>query len=417
MKKCIAVLLLALAVAFPLLGRGGATSAEAGELELKLIHHFTEMEGAEADAFLEVLETAKSEFADVKFVVEAVQNETLKTKLKTLMAADEVPDLLRFHAAKFAEPFIKAGKHVALDPYLDRKTKSKISAGALSSFTYDGKIYGIPDKVYIGLVYCNTEFFDEYDVEIPEDFDGLIQATKDFKAAGVMPIALSQKDRWPGAIFWEALVARHGGTDVVYEALDGLSYDDPAFLKAARDFRALQDAGAFHQAAAQMAYADANQDFGNRKTAMYINGSWGIGYFKGVEDDLHGNIRLLVMPPNVKGGKGPDHVWGGAGEGWFVGHNTANPERATEVALFMAEQFCVALEGQGLSLTAWKTGVGSDDPLFLRCQEIIGNAKGMCLGWDIMLPPEFVQEYLDNFQAFFMGKKTPEEFVAGLPSQ
>jgi raffinose/stachyose/melibiose transport system substrate-binding protein len=96
-------------------GAQAESAQEGGTIEYKLVHHYTDPQAlSEAKPFNEMLEMLKLEYPQVKLTVEAIDNETLKTKIKTLMAADEVPDLLRFHGTKFAEPFIKAGKHLPI---------------------------------------------------------------------------------------------------------------------------------------------------------------------------------------------------------------------------------------------------------------------------------------------------------------
>jgi ABC-type glycerol-3-phosphate transport system substrate-binding protein len=82
--------------------------------------------------------------------VDATENETFKTKIRTAVAANEAPDIFTYWAGGYMKNFVTAGKLLALDDYLNDGTKDKLLDGTLDNMTFDGKVYGLPHTMDVG---------------------------------------------------------------------------------------------------------------------------------------------------------------------------------------------------------------------------------------------------------------------------
>ncbi len=92
--------------------------------------------------------------------------------------------------------------------------KDTINPGALSIYAYKGKQYGVPwDMGMIGVWY-NKDLFTKAGISAPPATwaDFLADVSK-LKAAGIVPLAIAGKDKWPSMHLWTYLVLRIGGGD------------------------------------------------------------------------------------------------------------------------------------------------------------------------------------------------------------
>ena len=66
------------------------------------------------------------------------------------------------------------------------------------------------------------------------------------KSKGVIPFALGNKSKWPGAQHFVHLSMRLGGGDIFQRALDGkVKFTDPSFIKAGEMLQSMVDKGYF----------------------------------------------------------------------------------------------------------------------------------------------------------------------------
>lgn len=117
-------------------------------------------------------------FPNIELIQETCDNETYKKKLKVLMASDEVPDIMISYGGGFSENFVKAGKVLALDDYLDKFYKEHIDMEQQQNFIFDGKFYGICYANWKGVLYCNTELLEKAAAKVPETYEELLKTCK-----------------------------------------------------------------------------------------------------------------------------------------------------------------------------------------------------------------------------------------------
>ncbi|GAA3329859.1 hypothetical protein GCM10020331_080050 [Ectobacillus funiculus] len=101
------------------------------------------------------------------------------------------------------------------------------------------------------------------------------------KKNGVAPIALGNKDRWTGSLWYMYLADRIGGPEVLNKAINRSgSFEDPALVSAADE---VQKAGKkkAHSIKALMVFLMTKEksEFLNGKAAMYLMGTWELPNF------------------------------------------------------------------------------------------------------------------------------------------
>lgn len=142
-----------------------------------------------------------------------------------------------------------------------------------AAFTFDGKQYAMPSHVSYWVVFYNKKVFDANQVTPPATWDEMIAVADKLKAAGVIPFAATQVDRWPSFIWFEEMVLR---TDpAFYEALTSgkAKYTDPTCVQAMETWKNLIEAGYFNSFDVSL-FNDIPGMFAQGQVAMIPIGTW-----------------------------------------------------------------------------------------------------------------------------------------------
>ena len=145
-----------------------------------------------------LMEQYLAEHPNIVLDEESVSNADLATKVQTLAAGDELPDVFMLKG-QMAQAFVENGKLYALNDVLDADTewKDNFKEGVFSNFTINEKIYALPFQVTNTCVFYNTELLAQAGItEFPKTWDELIGIIPDLKALGVTPIVLGNKEKW-----------------------------------------------------------------------------------------------------------------------------------------------------------------------------------------------------------------------------
>ncbi len=397
----------------------GTTTNNAGgnakNVELKFSHIW----GSAADPFTpaakKVIDDYEKANTNVKIKVDTNENEAYKTKIKAMAAANELPDIFSTWGGGFSEPFVKSNSVVALDVTEDMK--NKMVNGALTNVTYDGKVYGLPFFLSCGALFINTELFDKNGVKAPTTWEELLTAVKTFKSKGITPMAVSGKDKWTIAMYFDVMALRAAGPEKVTKTLTKKgSFKDPEFLNAANRFKELIDAGAFSKGAAGVSNDEAEVPFFDGKIPMMFKGSWTAGKAGSKDSKVAGKIKAISFP-SIPGGLGnPKQFTGGAVDAVMVSANSKNKEEALKFQKYFAENMSKESYLSGASMPVWKTEVDTSklNPSLVDVVNLTKDAESFTIWWDTLLAGKDTETYLNSLQELFMGSKTPQQFVDSL---
>lgn len=161
---------------------------------------------------------AYTEASKAKVSLQIEPEATYLTKLQSLIASGNAPDIAVLDATRFPE-FVTSGKLEALDPLLEAQSDLKLSdylPSAVHSFQYRGGTYGIPYDVSVLAVAYNMELFELAYVEQPpanwnwQDYLKCAKAlTRDTDDNGTIDVWGTETPQW-----WQVNVWQNGG-DVV----------------------------------------------------------------------------------------------------------------------------------------------------------------------------------------------------------
>jgi raffinose/stachyose/melibiose transport system substrate-binding protein len=351
---------------------------------------------------------------DVSIEITVLENEAFKAKLATAMQSGSPPDIFQSWGGGVLKQYGEAGLVQDLTPALGQNGwGDTFNAGPLGLYTFDGKTYGVPWNAGMVGFWYNKDLFAKAGIaQPPTTWAGLLDDVKKLKAAGITPIALGEKDKWPGHFYWVYLATRIGGREAFEKAYSRQgSFADPSFVEAGAKLKELVDLQPFQDGFLGAGYPDHQVVMANGKAAMELMGQWAIGADSGVAEDAKAyRASLGWFPfPTVEGGAGDPSDALGGGDGFAVGKNA--PPAAIEFVRFMS-----SLENQMTLVKAGMAGTpvvkGSeaslDDPLLKEIQSRAAAAKYYQLYYDQYLPPAVGQAVNDAAQELFASTASPE---------
>ena len=256
---------------------------------------------------------------NVKIEVEALDDEAYKTKMKAYASGTNLPDLISIWGQpSFLDGYIDAGLIAELKP-ADYSGYGFVE-GALSGFSKDGKLYGLPRNTDMMVFYYNEAMFNANGWSIPATYDELLALAGTIKAAGHIPVAMDGGDKWPICIFITDLLAKICGSSyhaIALDAIEKSDFSNPAFQQAAQKLQQAYDAGLFQQGFESQDYGTAQNLFINGEAAMFYMGSWEMSMANNqdIKPEIRDNIRAFTMPV-VSGGSGiatDNTAWNGGG--------------------------------------------------------------------------------------------------------
>lgn len=386
-----------------------------GEKEITMWSVATEG-SATANGVAKAIETYESNHPGVRIKHETFENEAYKTKIRTAIAANEVPDIFFAWFGAWSEPFVDAEKVLNLDDYYTDFSE-EITQETLSYATFDGSLYGVPSSTPISVLYYNKALFEEYNVEVPTTADEFLQACQTFTDNGVPALSTSVKENWVLAMLFDALQLHAVGPVDAANAVtrNGGDYNDPGFLQAAQLLRELIDMGAFIDGVTGFSGDEANQAFIDGKTAMYVQGSWLAGSIQnGAEnpDDFD-----LVPVPVLNPERASEHDFmGGAAEGFMVAADVEDPAAVANAVFEISRSISENCYLDGSALPAWK--VNYDDsqvpPMIQKLAAYSAEATSYTVWFNVLMTADDTEEYFDLTDQLFVGNITPEQYVESL---
>ncbi|MCL6601599.1 MAG: extracellular solute-binding protein [Paenibacillus sp.] len=358
----------------------------------------------------------KKEMPNVELELE-VQAQDDGQKLKTYAATGNLPDIFQA-GVDIINTFKKSGNILELDKYTDLYDfKDKMFSSTMNTLTSDdGHVYAFP---YAGnefmLLYYNKELFEKNNIKVPTTYDELMTAVKGFNAAGVTPLALFAKEKWPTVALYDMFVTRQEPAGIVKLDKGLASPSDPAYKDAAEKIVELVNAGLLPKGATNLNYDQAASLFYEGKAAMFLNGQWEIAssteklgdkagwmYFPGVDAASYETNKYAFI-----GGGGPG--------GYAVNPDTKDPELTAKVAAFLSLKFAeykYTERGNPIVATKVDKAIVKEYPPMMKqlSEDIEKITSTTAFAWGLS-DAKFKAAIEDATQSLMTGGYTAEQFI------
>lgn len=391
--------------------------AEGAEKTIEFMHLWPE--GSSKDHY-EIVNKIVSQYEEdnpgVKVELEILGNEQYKEKLKVLSASGELPDVGMTWAAGFLKPYVEGEMFAPLNDVLDSGLQENFVPGTTDAYAIDGNTYGLPLELNIAPIFYNKAIFEENGLEVPKTYEEFKNVVDTLRENDVAPIALGNKDRWTGSLWYMYLADRIGGAETLTSAINRSgSFEDPALVKAAEEIQNLTDMNAFNEGYNALADQEAKSLFMNGQAAMYLIGSWDLPNYTTNEDvpqEFRDSVGFFNFP--TVNGQGSLNSWvGGPGVGLFVAENSEVKTESKEFASYFVEQWGQQAVTEAGVIPATKVDTSSVDlpEMYINVLDELSAAENITLFADVQMDPDVAQVHLDAIQSLFGGEITPEKFT------
>lgn len=370
-------------------------------------------------AYIQAIADFEAANPGIAIKMETFENQSYKTKIKSAVAANELPDIFYTWGGGFSKSFVESGKVLPLDDYYTDEYKAQLPQAALTYATYDGKLYGTTFTTPVSVLFYNKKMFLENGVKVPETFDQLISACNAFKEKGITPIGISAKDTWVLAMTHDALTLKCVGPDKLAKALtkNGQSYDDSDFLNSANKFRELVEMGAYSEGAAGLSNDEATATFYSGKVPMFISGSFLTGSIQDNADNPE-DFDAVPIPVCSDNAKATDFM-GGAVDTLMVNADSKNKDLAAKAAFELAKSISKYGYLDGAGVAAWEKDYddSSVNALSKKISDYAAGATSFTIWFDTLMDADDAGEYLSLLQQLYSGDITAEDFTKAMANQ
>ncbi len=152
-----------------------------------------------------------------------------------------------------------------------------VPASMASAFTFDGKIYAVPNNVAYWVVFYNKKVFADNGLTVPTTWAELENVAQTLKAASVTPFGATVDGRWPAFIWFEEFMIR-SDPDLYNQLMLGeAKYTDPGVQKVFATWKDWIDKGWFTDPTTSFGTAGTNamaNQFAQGRLGMMLVGTW-----------------------------------------------------------------------------------------------------------------------------------------------
>ncbi|KUN85446.1 extracellular solute-binding protein [Streptomyces griseoruber] len=352
----------------------------------------------------------------VKVKIVQLENDPYKSKMTALTASGKLPDIFHTWGGGVLKQQIDAG---LVEDLTDRSKGwgDGLLSVSREPYLFDDKVYGIPfDIGMIGFWYNKALFKKAGLGAPPTTWSGFLDAVKKLKAAGITPLALAGKEKWPGMYYWAYLAMRTAGIDALRKANDDKDFTGDGFVRAGQHLQDLVDLQPFQKGFLGAAYSTPTGQaatMGNGKAAMELMGQWAPVVEADAGKGLGVDLGFFPFPAVESGQGAITEVFGGGG-----GH--ALRKGAPQAAVDFLKFFASAATDTEL---VKKTGVlpvvpaaesALTDPNLSAVQAQLKAATGFQLYLDQAYAPAVGQEVNDSVAGLIAGSKSPQQVTESI---
>lgn len=294
-------------------GSDKASDAEASgnPVTLKTVSMFGGTD-ANGPAYQEINETFQEENSNVKLEDNSAKSDDAwKASITADFAVGNEPDVIQYFTDATANTILSTDKFMTVEEiqaeYPDYG-KDITEDSFAASTNPDGVSRAVPTTGFWEGLFCNKDLFDQYELELPTDWETFTTAIETFKENGIIPIACSLNNV---PHYWIEFLTLYSAGEESYTSIPEKA---PAEWVAGFDtLKTLRDMGAFPEDTDTVDDSYTKTLFIEKKAAMQLDGSW-----------LAGNITdtdntVVINFPGVENQKAKAGAMvGGISSGFYI---------------------------------------------------------------------------------------------------
>lgn len=338
------------------------------------------------------------------------------TKLRTLVASGETPELIDMDADPYAQQLVDAGMLVDMKQFLDEQgLYDQFYEPALKYQELpDGSLYLLPLEYQLEMTWYNKKIFKENNLTVPKTLDEMLTVSKKLKDKGITPIAVDGVDVWPLLRYAAMAPFRATGNEFARNLSQGKAKMTDEVGMQAANF-AYEMGQYFQEGFATTDYTTAKNMFLNGEAAMYNMGTWEIPSFidSNMPDNMKGNVDYFYLP-TIANAKTPDNeFFGNSGIGLAASADKFDATTKDFLSYVLNNYSDIYVAKQQMSPLKFEIKDESQfSDLYLKIKKDMDNyGTEFAKPWDTLLDPNTNSVMSDLIIKLMMRATTPEEFA------
>lgn len=371
--------------------------------ELILLHYWTGALSGGIDEMVDAYNTANPE-NPVRAT--GFEHESFKVGINVMLDGGGPPDMFSYWAGARVEALVERNQLAPIDTtWKENGLDKTFPPSVAKACTYDGHKYALPVTQHYVALFYNVALFNRLGLHQPRTWPEFLEVCATLKKAGITPLALGGRDRWPAQFWFDYLLLRTAGADYRRKLMQGkASYEDPEVQTAFSMWKTLLEKGYFNDNTGQLDWSEASKLVYSGNAAMTLMGTWVIGLFDGQlgweqqkDYDFFSFPMLNETIPKV--GLGPIDV--------IVSARLGHPDKVNNVMAYFADPGPQMSMSQGSGALAPSRAIPTSfyTPMQGRIAKEVRNAAGWAFNYDLATPPAVAEMGLDAFKAFLENPK------------
>ena len=328
--------------------------ASKDEVTLSFIH----WRGEDVEVLDRIIDQFEEEYPHIKVETQVFPSDQYQSTAQAKIADGSVGDVFTvFPGAQF-EAIARAGLFTDLsgESFVDQFESGLIAAGQK-----DGKQVALPYQLVYNIPIYNVSLFEQYQVEVPQDWDSLLAALEVFKQAGITPIAFPGADIGPGQLM-NAMMMNNAPDEDIFIKLEAgeTKLTDEWWVRTLEQFKELYDKEYFQKDAVGAKQDSSIALFVQEQAAILGTGSFHLAANKANNPNLK---QGLLAPITVAADQA---VYEGIHTTTFmlaVNAKTEHPEEAKQWIEFLSRSEIAAeyANGTGQNVTVKNVEYSSEE--------------------------------------------------------
>jgi len=227
---------------------------------------------------------------------------TYNAAIRSALASKEAPDLFTWWSGCWLEELVDSGLLEDVTAIWDKYIQSgEVNPDLAAPYTFNGKIYGIPDANDYYVVFYNKKVFAENNLTPPTTWEEFISQCETLKNKGVIPLGCSIQDRWPSIIWFQQLVIGKD-PDLYRDLTTGkVAFTDPRIKEIMQVWKDLIDKGYFNDptipGVGTTGQSQLAELFRQGKIAMILWGDWYDNFIRTEDFQPGEDYFVFFLPP------------------------------------------------------------------------------------------------------------------------
>lgn len=374
------------------------TGARADHPALVFLHYWT---GALSGGIEDMVSAYNAANPHNSVKATGFEHESFKVGINAMLDGGTPPDMFSYWAGAKVQALVDNDQLAPIDTAWDKAELDSVFPATVSeACTYNGKKYALPVTQHYVAFFYNVQVFNRLGLNPPRTWDQFIAVCDTLKEAGVTPIALGSRERWPAQFWFDYLLLRTAGPKYRARLMHGrASYEDPQVNKTMALWESMLKAGYFNPNANLLDWSEAAKQVYSGKAAMTLMGTWAIGLFEGqLGWKQQTDFDFFPFPVLSEGiqdtALGPIDV--------IVAARDGHPDEVKNAITYFSDPGPQMNMSKGSGALAPSLAIPPSfySPMQGRILEIVRRADFWAFNYDLATPPAVAEAGLDAFKLF-----------------